>query len=119
MVAVNVVCADTDSHAHYLAAPGWLSFLALRSGQPIPLPTPEQAAEHRFGPAETDFLQDRLAGQAVGSPDTVRRRLTELLERTGADELMVTSQLYDIADRLHSYQLVAELLAPVPNNPVR
>ena len=119
MVAVNVVCADTDEHAHYLAAPGWLSFLALRSGRPIPLPTPEQAAEHRFGPAEAAFLQERLAGQAMGSPDTVRDQLTELLERTGADELMVTSQLYDLPDRLRSYRLVAELLDPVPNGTVR
>jgi luciferase family oxidoreductase group 1 len=117
MVAVNVVCADTDSDARYLARPGWLSFLALRSGRPVPLPTPEQAAEHPFGPAEAAFLQERLAGQAVGSPDTVRRQLTELLERTGADELMVTSQLYDLADRLRSYELVADLLDPVANTP--
>jgi luciferase family oxidoreductase group 1 len=114
MVAVNVVCADTDSQAHYLAAPGWLSFLALRSGRPIALPTPEQAAEHQFNPAEAAFLQERLAGQAVGSASTVRAQLTGLLERTGADELMVTSQLYDLTDRLRSYQLVAQLLDPAP-----
>ena len=74
-----------------------------------PLPTPEEAAEHRFTPAEAAFLQERLAGQALGSPSTVRSQLTELLRRTGADELMVTSQIYDLADRLRSYELVAQL----------
>jgi luciferase family oxidoreductase group 1 len=109
MVAVNVVCADTDEHAHYLAAPGWLSFLRLRAGQPITLPTPEEAAGHRFSPAEAAFLQERLAGQALGSPGTVQGQLNDLLRRTGADELMVTSQIYDLADRLRSYELIAQL----------
>jgi luciferase family oxidoreductase group 1 len=113
MVAVNVVCADSDEQARYLAAPGWLSFLRLRAGRPTLLPTPQEAAEHRFTPAEAAFLQERLAGQALGSPDTVRTRLTDLLRRTGADELMVTSQIYDIADRLRSYELLALALEPI------
>ncbi|HJQ03408.1 MAG TPA: LLM class flavin-dependent oxidoreductase, partial [Jatrophihabitans sp.] len=109
MVAVNVICADTDEDARYLAAPGWLSFLRLRAGRPTTMPTPDEAAEHRFTPDEAAFLEERLAGQVLGSPSTVRSRLTDLLRRTGADELMVTSQVYDIADRLRCYELLAQL----------
>lgn len=109
MVAVNATCAETDGRAEYLAKPGWLSFLRLRTGRPIPLPTPQEAAEYQFSAAELDFVEQRKQGQALGSPNTVRGQLADLLERTGADELMITNQVYELADRLTSYRLIAEL----------
>ena len=109
MVAVNATCADTDEHAEYLAKPGWLSFLRLRTGQPIALPSPEEAARVRVQPGRARVRRAARVGQALGSPATVRGQLSELLGRTGADELMLTNQIYDLADRLRSYRLVAEL----------
>jgi luciferase family oxidoreductase group 1 len=113
MIAVNVTCADTDQRAEELARPGWISFLRLRTGRPIPLPTVAEAAAHQFGESELMFVEERRAGQAIGSPATVDAQLTELVQRTGVDELMVTSQIYDIADRVRSYELVARLTDPV------
>ncbi len=112
MLAVNVVCADTDARAEYLAKPGLLSFLRLRSGRPIPLPTPDEAARYEFSPEELAFVEQRKDGQALGSPKAVRAQLTELLRRTSVDELMITNQIYDLADRLRSYELVAGLELP-------
>ena len=109
MIAVNAICADTDARAEYLARPGWLAFLRLRSGQPIALPTVEEAAGYEFTSAELAFVEQRRYGQALGSPATVRGQLTEVLRWTGADELMVTNQVYDLADRLRSYELIAGL----------
>ncbi len=109
MVAVSATCADTDEQAEYLAKPGWLSFLRLRTGRPIRLPSPQEAAEYEFSPAERAFVEERKFGQALGSPDTVKRQLTDLLDRTGADELMITNQVYELEDRLRSYRLIAEL----------
>jgi len=109
MIAVNVVCADSDEHAEYLAKPGLLSFLRLRSGHPTALPSPAEAAAYQFTPAEQEFVEQRKAGQAIGSPKTVRRQLEELVWRTTPDELMITNQVYDLADRLRSYELVAGL----------
>jgi alkanesulfonate monooxygenase SsuD/methylene tetrahydromethanopterin reductase-like flavin-dependent oxidoreductase (luciferase family) len=109
MVAVSATCADSDEYAEYLAKPGWLSFLRLRAGAPIRLPSPEEAARYEFSASELAFVEQRKQGQALGAPDTVARQLSELLDRTGADELMVTNQIYDLADRLRSYQLIAEL----------
>jgi luciferase family oxidoreductase group 1 len=109
MVAVSATCADTDEHAEYLAKPGWLSFLRLRAGVPIRLPSPEEAARYEFSPAERAFVEQRKVGQALGSPTTVAGQLGDLLGRTGADELMLTNQVYELADRLRSYQLIAEL----------
>ncbi len=111
MIAVNAICADTDERALYLSRPGVLAFLRLRAGVPAAMDSPEDAARYRFDPAEEAFAAERRAGQAVGSPDTVRRQLTELVERTGADELMLTSQVYDLADRIRSYELITERIA--------
>jgi luciferase family oxidoreductase group 1 len=111
MIAVNVTCADTDERANELARPGWLSFMRLRMGHPIPLPTVAEAAAYDFTAAELEFVAERRRGQAIGSLDTVQAQLSELIERTGTDELMVTGQIYDLADRLRSYELVAQLAA--------
>jgi luciferase family oxidoreductase group 1 len=109
MIAVNATCAATDAEAERLARPGWLSFLRLRTGRPTALPTVEEAAEYEFSPAELAFVAERRHGQALGSPETVRAALDELVARTGVDELMLTCQVYDIGARLRSYELVAEL----------
>jgi alkanesulfonate monooxygenase SsuD/methylene tetrahydromethanopterin reductase-like flavin-dependent oxidoreductase (luciferase family) len=109
---VNVICADTDERAHWLAGPSALAFLKLRTGKPEALVTPEEAAEYPYNDIERAFVEDRWNGQAVGSPETVTRQLTDLLSRTGANELMLTTMVYDLADRTHSYELVAEKVAP-------
>lgn len=109
MVAVSATCAETDERAEYLARPGWLSFLRLYAGYPIALPTPEEAAAYQFTGPERTFVEQRKEGQALGSPATVRRQLGELVASTGADELMITSLVYDLADRLRSYELIAQL----------
>jgi alkanesulfonate monooxygenase SsuD/methylene tetrahydromethanopterin reductase-like flavin-dependent oxidoreductase (luciferase family) len=59
----------------------------------------------------------RFADQAIGSPETVRRQLAALLDRTGADELMLTAMVYDIADRIRSFELIAEKVADGLNSP--
>ncbi|MFC8619227.1 LLM class flavin-dependent oxidoreductase [Micromonospora purpureochromogenes] len=107
MVAVNVVCAETDERAEWLAGPSALSFLKLRSGRPEPLATPEEAAAYPYNEVEREFVRQRRDGQAMGSPETVRRQLGDLLARTGADELMITTMVYDVADRVRSFELVA------------
>jgi luciferase family oxidoreductase group 1 len=111
MVAVNAICADTDERARWLAGPAALSFIQLRAGSPQPLATPAEAAAYPYSERERQFARERSAGQAVGSPETVGRELTGLVERTGADELMLTALVYDIADRIRSIELIAEKVA--------
>nr|WP_091638853.1 LLM class flavin-dependent oxidoreductase [Micromonospora pallida] len=111
MVAVNAVCAETDERARWLAGPAALSFLKLRSGKPEPLVSPEEAAAYPYTALEREFVAQRGEGQATGSPETVRRQLGELLERTRADELMLTALVYDVADRVRSFELIAEQVA--------
>jgi luciferase family oxidoreductase group 1 len=111
MIAANVVCADTDERAQYLAGPSGLSFLRLRTGRPGPLPSPEEAAAYPYTELDREIIESRRSSAIVGSPDTVRRGLAELLDNTDADELMITAQLHDPADRIRSLELVAEIAA--------
>jgi luciferase family oxidoreductase group 1 len=111
MVAVSTICADTDERAEWLAGPSALSFLRLRAGRPEPLASPEEAAAYPYTELERAFVGQRREGQATGSPETVRRQLTELVERTGADELMLTTMVYDLKDRIRSFELVSEQVA--------
>jgi luciferase family oxidoreductase group 1 len=110
-VAVNTICADTDERARFLAGPASLSFLKLRQGHPEPLVTPDEAAAYPYTDVERSFAEQRFADQAVGSPETVREQLTSLLSRTSANELMLTTMVYDVTDRVRSFELVAEKVA--------
>jgi luciferase family oxidoreductase group 1 len=114
MVAVSVICADTDDRAQWLAGPARLSFLRLRQGRPQRLATPEEAAAYPYTDSEREVAEQRLVGQALGSPTTVHTQLSELVSRTGADELMLTTMVYDIADRVRSFELVMQHAGPRP-----
>jgi len=83
--------------------------LRLRSGRPGPLPSPEEAAAYRYNDMERAFVEDRQATQILGAPQTVRQGLADLLASTAADELMLTTVVFDPADRLRSFELVADL----------
>jgi luciferase family oxidoreductase group 1 len=116
MVAVSVICAESDERAQWLAGPSRLAFVRLRSGRPGRLPSPEEAAAHRYSPAEQLILDARTTGQIVGDGPTVRAALEALLAETEADELMLTAMIHGYDDRVRSFELVAEIAA-APSHP--
>ncbi len=107
MIGVPVICAESADRARWLAGPSRLSFVRLRQGRPTPLPTPEAAAEYVFTPAENELVRAWTAPLILGDPPTVRRELEALAARTGVDELMITTMIPGVDDRLRSYALVA------------
>jgi luciferase family oxidoreductase group 1 len=109
MLGVSVICADDDERADWLAGPSRLSFVRLRMGRPQAFATPEEAAERTFTPMEKELLKSWEANAIVGSPATVEAKLRALVQRTGADELVVTTMVHGHQDRLHSYELLADL----------
>lgn len=110
MLSFNVVAADSDEEAQFLASSLQQAFINLRSGRPTPLPPPMQGFTHRIGAAERELLEHVLSCSAIGSVDTVHTKLQEFIERTGADELMITSQIFNHAARLRSYEITADLI---------
>jgi alkanesulfonate monooxygenase SsuD/methylene tetrahydromethanopterin reductase-like flavin-dependent oxidoreductase (luciferase family) len=110
MVSADVVVADDDATARELAS-GYGPWVAsIRAGDGAMLyPTPAQAAAHPWTPRERELVADRVDTQFVGSPATVARGLRALVSAAGADELLITTITHDHADRLRSYELLAEI----------
>ncbi|MFF4395371.1 LLM class flavin-dependent oxidoreductase [Streptomyces sp. NPDC001480] len=109
LICVETVCADTDEEAARLAGPMNVIKAGLLKGRgDLPFPTPDEAAAHSFAPEEARTLRDFCAQQAHGSPEAVAKRLTDLVDVTGADELMLVTPVYALADRLRSYELVRQ-----------
>ncbi|CAN5535116.1 LLM class flavin-dependent oxidoreductase [soil metagenome] len=111
MVAVSVVCAEDDERARYLAGPAKLSMARLRSGKPTKFPSYEEAAAYDFSSAEEATISSMSGSAIIGGPETVKAKLEQLMAETEADELMVTTMVFDHADRIRSYEMVAELMA--------
>ncbi|MFI5448031.1 LLM class flavin-dependent oxidoreductase [Polaromonas sp. UC242_47] len=109
MLGFNVFAADTDAQAHFLSSSMQQAFVNLRSGRPSRLQPPVDAYEERLTPPERAILEQTLSCSAIGSPETVRRGLQAFVDRTGADELMITSQIFDHHARLRSYEITASL----------
>jgi alkanesulfonate monooxygenase SsuD/methylene tetrahydromethanopterin reductase-like flavin-dependent oxidoreductase (luciferase family) len=81
----------------------------LRSGRPGRLPPPVAAYREKVGAAEDALLDSVLSCSAVGAPETVKAAMQAFIDRTGADELMITSQVFDHEARLRCYEIVSEL----------
>jgi luciferase family oxidoreductase group 1 len=109
MLGFNVFAADTDEEARLISTSSRQAFVNLRTGHPTPLPPPVADFEARLGPSERAMLEQVLSCAAIGSPATVRRELGAFIEKTGADELMLTSMVYDHDARLRSYELTAQV----------
>lgn len=111
ILAVSVICADTMAEAERLASSMQLSWVRLRSGRPSKIPSPEEALAYPYTEQERAVVRAYRDLQIVGTPDTVRQRLQTLVERTQADEVMVTTVTHDAAARVRSYRLLAEAFA--------
>ncbi|KIU29057.1 MULTISPECIES: LLM class flavin-dependent oxidoreductase [unclassified Sphingomonas] len=111
MAGFNVFAADTDEEAELLASSQQQSFVALRTGNPRQLPPPVAGYRASLGPQGSGILDHVLQCSAVGSPETVARQTAAFLERTGVDEVMVASAIYDHEARKRSLAITAEVLS--------
>jgi luciferase family oxidoreductase group 1 len=107
ILATAVVTADTDAEAERLAATVDLNFVRRSKGEYLPLASPDEAAAYPYTPVDRERIKYNRARLFVGAPATVRARLDPLLAATQADELMITTMIYDHAARRHSYELMA------------
>ena len=108
-VSADVVVADDEATARELAAGYGLWVRSIRSGEgAINFPTPHEARQHVWTDADRELVADRVDTQFVGSPRQVADKLEQLRDATDADELLITTITHDHADRVRSYQLLAE-----------
>jgi luciferase family oxidoreductase group 1 len=109
MVGVGVFAADSDAEARRLFTSQQQQFINLRRGTPGPLPPPVDDMEAFWSAQEKINVGRALAQAIVGSPDTVAGGIAAFLTLTGADELIIASQIFDHGARLRSYEIVADL----------
>ncbi|WP_313896929.1 LLM class flavin-dependent oxidoreductase [Streptomyces sp. GC420] len=109
LIGVSALAADTEKEAYRQVLAGAMTMLRLRTGRPPGLiPTPEEAEATPLSPIEKEFVDSWLANVEYGTADAVREGLNGLAARTGADELMLTSNAHSPSARLRSYELVAD-----------
>ncbi len=109
MLGFNVFVAETDEEAHFLASSTQQAFVNLRSGHPKKLPPPVKDYLTRIDPRERALLDQILSCAAIGSRETVKPMLQKFIDQTQADELMITSQIFDHAARLRSYEITSAI----------
>ncbi|WP_269617508.1 LLM class flavin-dependent oxidoreductase [Zhongshania sp. BJYM1] len=109
MLGYNVFAADTDAQAHYIASSMQRAFVNLRRGQPGKLQAPADGYLEQLPAGDQMLLKQIMSCSAIGTADKVQRDMQEFIDRTQADELMITSQIYTHEARLRSYELVSSL----------
>jgi luciferase family oxidoreductase group 1 len=108
ILGVAAVAADTDAEADCLATTIDLNFVRRSKGKYLPLASPDEAAAYPYTPGEREGVRQNRGRVSTGSELTVRARLDPLIEATCADELMVTTMIYDHGARRRSYELLAQ-----------
>ncbi|WP_425590365.1 LLM class flavin-dependent oxidoreductase [Fictibacillus enclensis] len=111
MVGVNVIAADTEEKAAYLATSMQQQFLNLVRGIPSKLKPPVQSMEGIWSPYEKASIDQQLRTTMIGTPETVKAKLQAFLDETKADEMIINAQIFDHQDRLRSYEIVSEVFS--------
>src|SRR5690606_15297625 len=110
MVATNVIVADTDEEAHLLATSKDQMFLGFIRNQRVPLKPPVENMDAVWTLQEKVMVEQQVGSSIIGSPQTVKQKLQELIQATDVDEVMATAYIYDHHARLKSFRLLAETM---------
>lgn len=108
MLGVPLAAAETDERAEYLVTSVYQRILSLMRGQSLMQKPPVKSMNGLWLPHERDAVMDFLGLAVVGGPEKIRAKLDVLLEQTDADELIFTCDMYEHADRLRSYEILAQ-----------
>jgi luciferase family oxidoreductase group 1 len=109
MLGVPLIAAETDAQADYLATSSYLRLLSLIRGHSLVQQPPVDSMDGRWNSQERQAVGEMLGLAMIGGPQKIRAKLELLLEQTEADELIFTGDMYEFADRLRSYEILAGL----------
>src|SRR5579863_8331718 len=114
ILGVAVIAADSDAEAERIALSADLHYARRAKGEYMPLASPDEAAAYPYTPVDRERIARHRARLVVGGVARVKERLRVLIEATRADEVMITTMVYDHAARRHSYELLAQAFALTP-----
>ncbi len=110
LAGFNVIAADSNEEAEFLASSMRRAFVNLTMGKPGKLQPPSDDLQHSLNARDQMMLAQIMACSAVGDRDTVAEKLSTFIDDTGVDEIIFSGQVYDLQARLHSYELAAEVM---------
>jgi luciferase family oxidoreductase group 1 len=110
MVGLPVIAADTDASAQRLLTTPAMKFLQLIRGEPFLMQPAVDSMDGLWSPEERALVQAKLGAAIVGGPETVERKMEAFLEQTQADEIMINSDVYELAGRIRSLEIVSEVM---------
>lgn len=105
----NIFAADSDEEAEYLSSSMMQSFVALRTGNPGKMPPPVEGYRESLPPQAQSMLGQIMQGSAIGGPDKVKQGVDRFIDRTGADELIISGSIFDQTAREKSYTIAANI----------
>jgi luciferase family oxidoreductase group 1 len=109
-VSLPIIAAETDREAQVLATTPAMKFLQLIRGEPFLAAPPVESMEGLWSPEERLLVQSRLSAAVFGGPETVGQRLSELVDSTRVDEIIINSDVFEHSKRLRSYEIISELM---------
>jgi luciferase family oxidoreductase group 1 len=114
ILGTAVIAADSDAEAERIASSAELHYVRRAKGEYLPLASPDEAAAYPYTAGDREGLARHRARLVIGGIERVKERLKALIEATRADELMITTMVYDHAARRHSYELLAKAFRLMP-----
>lgn len=109
IICINVVCAETTEHAHYLATTELQKFLYLQRGDNSPLCKPTHEMSNLWQAWEEKSIRHKTRESIWGTPEFVKEKIESLIVRTSANEVMINSMIYNPEDRIKSYELISRV----------
>jgi len=116
ILGAAIIVADSDAQAERIASSADLHYARRGKGEYAPLASPDEAAAYPYAPIDRERIAHHRNRLIVGGVETVMKRLLPLIEATRADEIMVTTMVYDHAARRHSYELLAQAFGVAPRS---
>ena len=116
ILGAAIIVADSDAQAERIASSADLHYARRGKGEYAPLASPDEAAAYPYAPIDRERIAHQRNRLIVGGIETVMKRLLPLIEATRADEIMVTTMVYDHAARRHSYELLAQAFGVAPRS---
>ncbi len=110
MVGLNVIVADTDEEANFLSTTLQQQFLNLGQNNDVLLQPPVENLNEHWSEYQIQALEHQLGSSIIGSPKTVQEKLQKFLDESQVDEIMAIAQVFDHKARLHSYELLADIV---------
>ncbi|MDQ2752424.1 MAG: MsnO8 family LLM class oxidoreductase, partial [Bacteroidota bacterium] len=110
MACVNVIAADSDEESHYIATSAYQAFLGIIRGHRELLQPPVKNMSSIWNEYEEAHVKAMLSSSFIGSADTINKGIQNFIARTGINELMVNSHIFDPIAKLHSYELLGKVM---------